>query len=138
MMKKEEILQFLSDHPFFSLATSEGNIPHVRTLMLHKADETGIYFMVGKLKEVYRQLSLNPEVEMCFRSEKLQIRIRGKVENCDKNITLKQEILAARPFLKETVERTGLKSMGVFCLKNGIAWTWALEDGIQPKVETVL
>ena len=31
-MNKEEILQFLNDNPAFSLATSDGNIPHVRTL----------------------------------------------------------------------------------------------------------
>lgn len=46
-MNKEEILQFLNENPAFALATCDGNIPHVRTLLLHKADETGIYIMVG-------------------------------------------------------------------------------------------
>ena len=49
-MNKEEVLQFLNANTAFSIATSDGNIPHVRTLLLHKADETGIYFMVGKFK----------------------------------------------------------------------------------------
>lgn len=42
-MNKQQILAFLNANPDFQLATAEGNIPYVRTLMLHKAEETGIY-----------------------------------------------------------------------------------------------
>ncbi len=133
-MQKPEILQFLSDHPDFSLATVEENLPHVRTLMLHKADESGIYFMVGKMKNVYRQLSLNPEVEMCFHSDQLQVRVSGKVENLDKDLELKQEILSARPFLKAQIEKTSLKYMAVFRLREGIARVWTLESEMNPTV----
>jgi len=80
-MDKQQILEFLNANPDFQLATVEGNIPHVRTLMLHKADETGIYFMVGKFKDVYRQLSLNPNIELCFHKDNFQVRIAGHVES---------------------------------------------------------
>jgi pyridoxamine 5'-phosphate oxidase len=131
-MNKEQIYQFLTSNPAFQLATAEGNIPHVRTLMLHKSDETGIYFMVGKFKDVYRQISLNPQVELCFHKENLQVRISGIAENLDKDIDLKKEILEARPFLKPWIEKTGLKYLAVFRVAHGTAVLWRLETEMEP------
>ena len=132
-MNKEEILKFLNDNPGFSLATCDGNIPHVRTLLLHKADETGIYFMVGKFKDVYRQLSVNPYVELCFHNEIYQVRITGQIENLDKDMELKKEILSVRPFMASWIEQVGFKYMAVFRLRYGKAFTWSLETELQPK-----
>jgi pyridoxamine 5'-phosphate oxidase len=133
-MNKEEILQFLKENPAFSLATSDGNLPHVRTLQLHKADETGIYFMVGKFKDVYRQLSVNPYVEMCFRKDDFQVRISGKVENLDKDLDLKKEILSVRPFMTSWIEQVGFKYMAVFRVRYGKAFKWSLETELEPKM----
>jgi uncharacterized pyridoxamine 5'-phosphate oxidase family protein len=133
-MNKEEILQFLNDNPEFSLATSDGNIPHVRTLLLHKADETGIYLMVGKFKDVYRQISVNPYVELCFHNAEFQIRISGQLENLDKDLELKKEILSVRPFMTSWIEQVGFKYMAVFRLRYGKAVTWTRETELQPKV----
>ncbi len=132
-MDKQQILEFLNANPDFQLATVEGNIPHVRTLMLHKADETGIYFMVGKFKDVYRQLSLNPNIELCFHKDNFQVRIAGHVESLDKDLELKKEILSARLFMKPWIDSAGFKHMAVFRIKNGIATTWSLETETQPK-----
>jgi len=133
-MNKEEILQFLNENPAFSLATSDGNIPHVRTLLLHKADETGIYLMVGKFKDVYRQLCTNPYVELCFHNANLQVRITGQVENLDKDLELKKEILSVRPFMTSWIEQVGFKYMAVFRVRYGKAFTWSLDKELQPKV----
>jgi uncharacterized pyridoxamine 5'-phosphate oxidase family protein len=132
-MNKEDILRFLNENPEFSLATSDGNIPHVRTLQLHKADESGIYFMVGKFKDVYRQLSINPYVELCFHNKNFQVRISGQVENLDKDLELKKEILAVRPFMTSWIEQVGFKYMAVFRIRYGKAFTWNLETELQPK-----
>jgi pyridoxamine 5'-phosphate oxidase len=137
-MTKEGILKFLNENPSFSLATSEGTTPHVRILMLHKADETGIYFMVGKFKDVYRQLSLNPSVELCFHKDNFQVRIRGTVEKLDKDPDLKKEILEVRPFLKPWIDQVGFKYMAVFRVRNGVASTWSLEKEMQPKDSILL
>lgn len=131
-MTRNEILAFLNDHRDFAIATLDDGKPRVRTLWLHKADETGIYFMAGKLKDVYRQLSVNPQAELCFHSEKMQIRIQGIVENLDKDIELKQEILAARAFLHEWIEQKGLKYMAVFRIVNGTAIIWRQETEMEP------
>ena len=132
-MTKKEIFNFLNENPAFALATCDGAIPHVRTLMLHKADETGIYFMVGKFKDVYRQFSLNPLVEMCFHKDNLQVRISGTIEKLDKDIDLKKEILEARPFMKPWIDQVGFKYMAVFRLSKGTATTWSLEEEMLPK-----
>jgi len=137
-MIKEEIFIFLNENPSFSLATCDGTIPRVRILMLHKADETGIYFMVGKFKDVYRQLSLNPTVELCFHKDNFQVRISGKVEKLDKDLDLKKEILEARPFMKPWIDQVGFKYMAVFRVKNGTATTWSLETEMQPKNSILL
>ncbi len=131
-MTKEDIYRFLEENPFFALATSDSNVPHVRTLRMHKADETGIYFMTGKFKDVYRQLSLNPVVELCFSNRDFQVRVSGRVENLDRDSDLKKEILEARPFMKEWIEKYGLKYMAVFRLAHGTATTWSLETEMQP------
>ena len=132
-MTKEDILRFLNENPSFSLATCDGNIPHVRTLQLHKADESGIYFMVGKFKDVYRQLSINPYVELCFHKGNSQVRISGQVENVAKDLELKKEILSVRPFMTSWIEQVGFKYMAVFRLRYGKAVTWSLETELQPK-----
>ncbi|MHC4570699.1 MAG: pyridoxamine 5'-phosphate oxidase family protein [Planctomycetota bacterium] len=81
-MTKKQVFEFIRNNPVFSLATSEENKPHVRTMMLYRADESGIIFTTGENKDVHRQLSANPQVEMCFYSaeEQRQIRIGGTVE----------------------------------------------------------
>jgi pyridoxamine 5'-phosphate oxidase len=132
-MTKKEIFQFLNENPSFSLATSDGNLPHVRMLMLHKADETGIYFMTGKFKDVYRQLSVNPHVELCFFKGNTEVRVSGQAENLDKDMELKKEILEARPFIAPWIEQYGLKYMAVYRVRCGTATTWTLENELRPK-----
>jgi uncharacterized pyridoxamine 5'-phosphate oxidase family protein len=89
--------------------------------------------MVGKFKDVYRQLSVNSYVELCFHKGTTQVRVSGQVENLDKDQELKKEILAARPFMAPWVEQYGLKYMAVYRLKCGTATTWSLENELKPK-----
>jgi uncharacterized pyridoxamine 5'-phosphate oxidase family protein len=133
-MDKHQIIRFLNENPAFAIATIDGTQPRVRILMLHKADESGIYFTVGKFKDIYRQLSLNPAVELCFYKENFEIRITGEVEKLDKDLALKNEIVDARPFMKPWIEQVGLKHMAVFRVKNGIATTWKLEAELEEKL----
>ena len=75
----EEILKFLGENPTFYLATVEGDQPKVRPFGFFMAHENRLYFGTGTHKKVYRQLQVNPNVEVCTASPKGQwIRIRGK------------------------------------------------------------
>ena len=133
MNQKTEIIEFISQNPTFFLATTEGDIPHVRGMLLYRANENEIIFSTGKMKDLYRQLKLNPKVELCFYKDKLQVRIIGIAEDLDKNDDLKKEIVEARPFLKPLVEQTGYKHIAVFRVIHASATVWDMNDMMAPK-----
>jgi len=132
-MNKTEIIAFLNANPTCYLATVEGNKPHVRAMTIVKADENGIIIETGTFKDVYKQMSANPNVELCFfsRQDDIQVRVSGAVEPVD-DIELKKEIVAQRPFLKQRVEEGGYEAMGVFRLK-GVAYVWTFKTAPELK-----
>jgi len=132
-MNKAEILAFLNANPTCYLATVEGDKPHVRAMGMVKADENGIIIETGTFKDVYKQMSANPNVELCFFNAKqgIQIRVSGAVEVVD-DLELKKEIVAQRPFLKQRVAEGGYEAMGVFRLK-GLAYVWSFQTASEPK-----
>jgi uncharacterized pyridoxamine 5'-phosphate oxidase family protein len=133
-MTKNEVFEFIRNNPVFALATAEDNKPHVRMIMLYRADENGIIFNTGENKDVYRQLSGNEVVELCFYNagEGRQIRISGSVEEIE-DLELKKQVVKDFPFLKEWVDREGYDVLVVYCLKAGRATTWTMETNFKPK-----
>jgi pyridoxamine 5'-phosphate oxidase len=132
-MNKSEILAFLNANPSCHLATVEGNKPHVRGILIHRADEGGIIIETGTFKDVYKQLSANPNVELCFNNyqQGIQVRVSGAVEAVD-DVKLKDEIIAQRPFLKQRIAEGGYEAMAVYRLK-GVAHVWTSKTGFGPK-----
>jgi pyridoxamine 5'-phosphate oxidase len=133
-MRKEEIFEFVSKNPVFALATAEDNRPHVRYMMLYRADDNGLVFSTGENKEVHRQLTANPQVEMCFHNPQdgMQVRIEGTVEVLEE-LELKKRIVDDYPFLREWVDREGYDVLITYCLKNGKATTWTMDTNFVPK-----
>lgn len=133
-MTPKEITQFAATNPAFFLATTEGTEPRVRGMLLYRADEKGFIFHTGTSKDLYRQLKTNPGVEMCFNSmsQGLQLRIRGRAEEV-RDMKLKEEIVAARPFLKPWVEERGWDFLAVFRVTDCTAHTWTMETNLAPK-----
>ena len=135
-MNKSEILAFLNANLVFHLATVEGSRPRVRGMYLYRADEKGIVFHTGKVKDIHKQLTANPHVEMSFNNGKfdslIQIRASGVVELIE-DMDLKKEIVQKREFLKPWVERDGYESLAVYRLKNGKATIWTMKANFAPK-----
>lgn len=133
-MTREEILTFLSTHQMCNLATVEGGEPRVRGMALYRADDQGILFHTGKLKDITTQLRNCPSVELCvFDGESgVQVRVRGSVEFVDDQ-TLKEEIVTQRPFLKPIVEAIGYDALAVFRVKNCRATVWTMNTNMEPK-----
>lgn len=135
-MDKNKIFEILNANPVFHLATVEGNKPHVRGLLLYKADENGIIFHTGKMKDLHKQLTQNPQVEMCFNNGNfenlVQIRVSGTVELIE-DLELKREIVQKREFLKPWVSQMGYDFLAVYNLKKGIATVWSMETNFAPK-----
>jgi len=133
-MTREEIFEFIRVNPLFALATSQDNKPHTRIMMLYRADENGIIFSTGENKDVHKQLTVNPQVEMCFYNSQqgLQVRIWGTVEVLE-DIQLKKQVVEDYPFLKKWVDKEGYDVLIVYCLKAGKAVTWTMETNFKPK-----
>ncbi len=133
-MTKEEVLEFATKNPVFSLATTDGDKPRVRMMMLCWANEDGIIFSTGRDKDVNRQLQANPTIEMCFYNAEQgrQVRIEGSVELLD-DLELKKQIVEKFTFLKPWVESQGYEVMMTYGLKNGRATTWTMETNLEPK-----
>jgi len=135
-MNKSEIIAFLSANPVFHLATLDGDKPRVRGMLLYRADEKGILFHTGKMRDLHSQLTANPHVELAFNngSDKnlIQIRISGTVELLE-DLELKKEIVRNRDFLKPFVDQTGYDPLAVYRIKNGLASIWAMKTNLEPK-----
>ena len=133
-MTPREIIKFAATNPAFFLATTEGTEPRVRGMLLYRVDEKGFIFHTGTTKDLYRQLAANTHVEMCFNSmaDGLQLRIRGKAAEV-RDMDLKQEIVAARPFLKPWVEERGYDFLAVFRVTGCTAHTWTMETNLASK-----
>ena len=135
-MNKSEIFGFLNTNPAFHLANVEDNKPHVRGMLLYKADENGIIFHTGKMKDLHKQLTKNPHVEMCFNNGNfenlIQIRVSGTVELVE-NLELKKEIVQKREFLKPWVDQMGYEFLAVYRMKKGVATIWTMKTNFAPK-----
>ena len=133
-MTKDEIYAFLNSNPAMHLATVEGDKPHVRGILMYRADENGIIFHTGKMKDLHRQLTENPRVEMCFSNpeKNIQIRVSGTVELAA-DIELKKEIVQKREFLKPWVDQMGYDFLAVYRMNKGVATVWIMETNFAPK-----
>lgn len=141
-MNKDEILKSINSNPVFFLGTVDGDKPRVRGMLLYKADEDGIIFHTASSKDLYNQVLRNPNVELCFNCNGIQIRISGQLEVIDDN-NLKDEICnhPTRKFLRDWREN-GLKNFYenfiVFSLKHGIATVWTMADNFSKKLYITL
>ena len=140
-MQKQQIFEMLNKNPVFFLATAEGDAPHVREMLLYKANKEGIVFQTGPHKELHSQLLKNPKVELCFHNAALntQVRVKGEVEILD-DIGLKTEIAnhPTRAFMQQwkascATDEEFYNMFSVFRLKNGIANIWTFQSNFAPK-----
>lgn len=139
-MKKKEMFELMNANPAFHLATVEGDQPRCRGMFLFSADESGIVFHSGAMKDVHRQILKNPKAELCFNDLKngVQVRVSGELEIVEDN-ALKDRICAhpSRVFLKPWRESGELKDFynqfKVYRLKGGKAVVWTMATNFAPK-----
>ena len=133
-MTKDEILKFINENPVFALATIDSSRPRVRYMMTSFADDRGIFFCTGKEKDLCKQLTENPAVELlyCSPDQSMQIRITAIV-NPDENLELKKQTVEKFDFLKPWIDREGYNAMTVYILKNPKATTWTMQTNREHK-----
>ena len=133
-MTKEEVLEFITKNPVFSLATIDGSRPRTRMIMMYRGDENGIIFSTGRDKDVNKQLQANSAVQMCFygHEQNRQVRIEGAAEAVD-DLELKKQIVEDFPFLKPWIEAQGYEVLITYRVQNAKATTWTMETNELPK-----
>jgi pyridoxamine 5'-phosphate oxidase len=131
-MNKPEMLAFINKCGSGFLATADGNKARVRGMETFRADDKGIIMYTSKSKDVFKQASASPEVEVCYFNEGFQLRVSGRLEIVEDE-GIKKEIVAAKPFLKPMVDKAGYGALGVLRLAKGKATTWSMETIALPK-----
>lgn len=129
-MDFSECVKFANANPVTFIATAEGGQPRVRAFAMWFADETGFYYHTGTPKAVWRQLSENPKVELCFYASGdmgTMMRVAGEVEFVG-DAALKDRLIQERPWLLEI----GLSGpddprLAVFRVAHGEAYFWNME-----------
>ena len=141
-MNKEEVIQFANKNPVCFLATVQDDQPHVRTMMLWYADESGLYFETMTPKDISSQLHNNPNVEVCFYNapkdliDAKELRIRGKVEFINDEQVI-QKAYESRKFLEGLAGQPLRHVVEVFRLAHGDAHFWEIKTDIlkEPQLE---
>ena len=135
-MDFKDCIKFANETPVCYLATADGDQPRVRALGFWFADETGFYFQIGAIKDMYGQMQANHKVEACFWQPDEQtgtmMRVAGEIEFVD-DAELKKKVLEDRPFLKEfgmTFDHPGLI---IFQIAKGEAYFWTMHTNFEPK-----
>ena len=95
----ERVCSFLDEVHTYYLATVEGNQPRVRAFGTALLYNGRLYIQTGKVKEVSKQISVNPKVEICAFKDGKWLRIAGELVNDDAR-DVKVAMLEKMPSLK--------------------------------------
>lgn len=138
-MTKEEMYELMNANLGFYLATVEGDQPHVRGMMLFRADDNGIIFHTASTKDVFKQIMENPKAELCFNGNGVQIRVTGKLEVVNDK-KLREEIFnhPTRKFLQAWKDNGIDDLLQILVMKNCEAVTWTMETNFAPKEKVML
>lgn len=79
----ERVNGFLDDAKVFYLATENVDAPRIRPLGFHMTADGRILFGVGDFKDVYRQMTENPKVEIAAMAGNHWLRYWGTAEFLD-------------------------------------------------------
>ena len=94
----QRVVDFLKEADTYYLATVEGDQPRVRPFGTVNLFEGKIYIQTGKVKDVSKQLHINPKAEICAFKDGKWLRIACKLVEDDR-IEARQAMLDAYPML---------------------------------------
>jgi len=95
-----EVYEFLKKCGVYYLATVEGDQPRVRPFGTVNVFEGKLYIQTGKVKDVSKQLHINPKAEICaFAADGRWIRVAGKLIADDRR-EAKASMLESYPDLR--------------------------------------
>jgi len=112
----QKTLQFLQDNKIFYLATSENGKPRVRPFGLVVEHGGKLWFSTANIKPVYRQLQVNPLVEISATAPSMDwIRLSGKAV-FENNKEVKRKAFEVMPMLAQIYQGPDDPAFEVFYL----------------------
>jgi len=112
----EQVYDFLKKAGTYYLATTDGDQPRVRPFGTIHIFEGKLYIQTGKVKNVSKQILINPKIEISAMLNDDWIRIEAVAVE-DENLKAKESMLNAYPSLK-TIYRANDGNTQVFYLKD--------------------
>ena len=95
----KEVQEFLKECGVYYLATVDGSKPKVRPFGTAEIFEDKLYIQTGKKKDVFKQITVNPNVELsCFKDGKW-LRVEGNLV-LDDRVEAKKYMLDQNPNLR--------------------------------------
>ena len=95
----EEVLQFLKECGVYYLATVEDGKPRVRPFGTAEIFENHLYIQTGNIKDVFKQIMKNPNVEICAFKDGKWLRLRGILKQ-DARFEARKDMLDKNPMLR--------------------------------------
>ena len=131
-MGYQDVLAFVQENPACFIATIDGDQPRVRGFLTVLFNDGKLYFTTGTMKNVYRQLSANPNIELCYFSKDfgMTLRIAGKIEIIDDR-EKKQQLLNERDYLKCFNGNVDDPRVTLLRLSHGTARFWTLRQNMR-------
>ncbi len=115
----EKTVKFLDEAGTYYLATAEGDQPRVRPFGTALAYGGKLYIQTGKVKNVSKQLMLNPKAEICAFKDGIWVRISGELRE-DEAREVKTAMLEKMPSLRAMYNEDD-GNMQMFCFENATA-----------------
>lgn len=119
MSNAAKVCEFLDKAKVFYFLTTDGDQPKGRPFGFHMLVEGRLYFGCGTFKNVFKQLTANPKVEVLAMNGGEFLRYDGTVKIV-KDDTLLEKVRAAMPQIMALYDKNGWE-MGLFYLENGHA-----------------
>ncbi|MDO4963482.1 MAG: pyridoxamine 5'-phosphate oxidase family protein [bacterium] len=126
----KEVQEFLKECGVYYLATVDNNVPKVRPFGTAEIFEDHLYIQTGKKKDVYKQIEVNNNVEICAFKDGKWIRIAGKLIPDDR-VEAKKDMLDKNPNLRGMYNELDDNTI-VLYFESAIATIYSFTDA--PKV----
>ncbi|SHJ08879.1 pyridoxamine 5'-phosphate oxidase family protein [Desulfosporosinus lacus] len=101
----QEVLDFLKKCQTYYLATIDGDQPRVRPFGTANIFEGKLYIQTGKVKDVSKQMTANPKIEICAFNGQEWIRIQAVAVEDDR-VEAKESMLESYPTLQSRYSAT--------------------------------
>ena len=128
-MDYKNVLDFITQNPICTIATSKNNEPHVRAFLTNIVDGK-FYFTTSAFKNVGQEILQNKKSELCYLAQDFSkmLRVNTSLKILD-DTKMKQHFIDTREYLKGFSADD--ENFILFTLSNSKATFWSLENNMR-------